>query len=77
MTTTTENPSTSAMPDVIRRNKSVGWYEPTLENITSAQRDVLENYSGIPPDRVIPHILAVVGYHFALVPLLTRPDPPS
>ena len=42
------------------RDKSVGWYTPTLENITEAQRDLLENYSHIAPDRVIPHILEVV-----------------
>jgi len=41
------------------RDKSVGWYTPTLENITEAQRDLLENYSHIAPDRVIPHILEV------------------
>jgi hypothetical protein len=43
------------------RDKSVGWYTPTLENLTEPQRDLLENYSHITPDRVIPHILEVVG----------------
>ncbi|TVY93821.1 Methyltransferase [Lachnellula willkommii] len=40
-------------------DKSVGWYTPTLENITEVQRDLLENYSHLAPDRVIPHILEV------------------
>lgn len=46
------------------RNKNVGWYTPTLENISDAQRDLLENYSKIEPDRVIPHILEVVSSKF-------------
>lgn len=44
------------------RDKSVGWYTPTLENVSEAQRDLLENYSHIEPDRVIPHILEIVRY---------------
>jgi len=67
MATTTQHPPPvappTATPSVIGRNKSVGWYVPTLENITEAQRDLLENYSHIPPERVIPHILEVVSYH--------------
>lgn len=43
------------------RDKRVGWYAPTLESISDAQRDLLENYSKIPRDRVIPHILEVVS----------------
>lgn len=42
------------------RDKSVEWYTPILENISEAQRDLLENYSHISPDSVIPHILEVV-----------------
>ena len=56
--TTTAPPSTP--PEIGTRDKSVGWYTPTLENISEAQRDLLENYSHIAPDRVIPHILEVV-----------------
>lgn len=42
------------------RDKRVGWYAPTLDNVSAVQRDLLEKYSSIPPDRVIPHILEVV-----------------
>jgi len=41
------------------RDKSAGWYQPTLDSITEAQRDLLENYSHIPPEKVIPHILEI------------------
>jgi len=42
------------------RDKNVGWYNSSLETLTAAQRDLFENYSHIPPDGVIPHILRVV-----------------
>jgi hypothetical protein len=37
------------------------WYIPTLENIDEPARELLEKYSGIPHDKVIPHIVEVVG----------------
>jgi len=43
------------------RDKSVGWYMPTLESITDAQRDLLENYSKIAPERVISHLFEIVS----------------
>lgn len=42
------------------RDKRVGWYMPTLSNLTDGQRDLLENYSKISSEHVIPHILEVV-----------------
>jgi hypothetical protein len=42
------------------RDKNVGWFNPDLSALTEAQRDLFENYSHLPPDRVIPHILEVV-----------------
>jgi hypothetical protein len=42
------------------RDKNVGWFNSNLETLTPAQRDLFENYSRIPPDRVIQHILEVV-----------------
>jgi len=42
------------------RDKNVGWFNPNLSALTEAQRDLFENYSRLPPDRVIPHILEVV-----------------
>jgi len=42
------------------RDKNVGWFNSNLESLTPAQQDLFENYSHIPPDRVIPHILELV-----------------
>ncbi|TVY82076.1 Methyltransferase ausD [Lachnellula suecica] len=58
--TSTETIGTAANPlQIGTRDKSVGWYTPTLENVSEVQRDLLENYSHITPDRVVPHILEV------------------
>ena len=43
------------------RDKRVGWYTATLDNVSDVQRDLLENYSKIPAERVIPHILEIVS----------------
>ena len=79
MTSTETNIHTSPSTDNPRlkigsRDKSVGWYQPTLENITEAQRDLLENYSHIHSSAVIPHILEVVSSFptSPLTPSLTK-----
>jgi hypothetical protein len=59
-TGTTTAPPSITPPEIGTRDKSVGWYTPTLENISEAQRDLLENCNHIASDRVIPHILEVV-----------------
>lgn len=51
------------------RDKRVGWYTPTLENVSDVQRDLLEKYSNIQPDRVIPHILEVVRASYRVDPI--------
>ena len=43
------------------RDKRVGWYTATLDNVSDVQRDLLESYSKIPAERVIPHILEIVS----------------
>ena len=43
------------------RDKRVGWYTPTLDTVSTVQRDLLEKYSSVLPHRVISHILEVVG----------------
>jgi hypothetical protein len=55
------------------RDKSVGWYLPTLESITDAQRDLLENYSKIAPERVISHLFEIVSDIF-LFPFSALPN---
>lgn len=42
------------------RDKNVRWYKPTLETLSLATRNLLEAYSKIPEDQVIPHIYEVV-----------------
>lgn len=43
------------------RDKSVGWYTPTLDSITDEQQDLLENYSKIAPERVVPQLSEIVS----------------
>jgi len=71
--TETTTPSTANPPHRHgTRDKSAGWYQPTLDSITEAQRDLLENYSHIPPEKVIPHILEIVSRPFPFQdPVLT------
>ena len=42
------------------RDKTVEWYNTSLDDISDSTRDVLENYSKIPSDQVIPHCLKIV-----------------
>lgn len=42
------------------RDKNVGWYSRSDPNITDAQRDLLEVYSKLSPDQVIPHVIKIV-----------------
>lgn len=72
MATTTETLLAAAAPvislgaQVGTRDKSVGWYTPTMETVDPAVRDLFENYSHVEPEKVIPFILEMV-----------RPSPPS
>jgi len=42
------------------RDKTVGWYTPTMETVDPVVRDLFENYSHVDPDKVIPFILEMV-----------------
>lgn len=42
------------------KDKSVGWYDPPITEVSPAVRDLLEVYAGIPAEEVIPRILEVV-----------------
>ena len=48
-------------PDIKAQDKNVQWYKPDLETVSPQARELLENYSHIPPDEVIPHILRIVS----------------
>ena len=37
------------------------WYTKEIDSIPPPMREVLEKYSGIPPERVIPHISELVS----------------
>lgn len=42
-------------------DKTMGWYTAEIHNLNSPARSLLENYSKIPSDQVISHILAIVS----------------
>lgn len=63
----------TAKLEIGSRDKSVGWYMPTLESITDAQRDLLEKYSKIAPERVISHLFEIVSDMF----FFPFPHPPN
>ena len=46
-------------PQVGTRSKEVRWYTPTLETLDTPARELLEQYSEIPSEKVIPHITEV------------------
>jgi len=48
------------------------WYNPKLDNLSDGTRQVLEMYSKITSDQVIPHLFAIVRYTQAQVPLERR-----
>ena len=56
-------------PDIKAQNKNVQWYKADLETVSPQARELLENYSHIPPDEVIPHILKIVRPHQTSPPL--------
>lgn len=43
------------------RSKDSPLYNPTLDNLPKEVGDLLENYSGIEPDRVVSHVEKVVS----------------
>lgn len=48
-------------PAVNARDTNVPWYTETLDNLSDATRELLETYSKIPADDVVPHIYRVVS----------------
>lgn len=52
------------------------WYETSVTAIDPAAQSMLENYSGLTPEEIIPHVLALVGTHTPedyLQPRMTSP----
>ena len=48
-------------PQIKAQDKNVQWYQADLETVSPQARELLENYSHIPPNEVIPHILKTVS----------------
>ncbi|MCJ1381828.1 hypothetical protein MMC17_004939 [Xylographa soralifera] len=53
---------------VAARPTDVPWYSPDLEAISPAARELLEKYSGIPAEEVLPHVLKIRSLAFAIHP---------
>jgi len=49
------------MTAVGTKDKSVDWFQPELEDVNAQARSVLETYSNIPSDQVVPHVLRIVS----------------
>ena len=48
-------------PQIKARGKDVHWYKADIGDVSESARRLLENYSGISPDEVVPHIAQVVS----------------
>ena len=55
----TESAPAPSGPEVGTRSKDVRWYTPTLETLDGPARELLEQYSRISSEQVIPHITEV------------------
>lgn len=58
--TMTGNDSFSRTVAFSAQSKDSSFYKPTLDNLSKEARDLLENYSGIEPDRVVSHVEEIV-----------------
>lgn len=57
------------------RSTQVPWYTADLETISEPARQLLETYSKIPPDQVIPHIIRIVRPSPSFTPRLPQEMP--
>ena len=58
MPSTTTQTDDQAQTD--RFSKGLPWYQKSIENFGPAGRELLENYSHIPPDEIDSHVLEMV-----------------
>ena len=60
-----ENRSSDSAPEEqtpkSHQQSKVSWYTEDVRSIPSEARDLLESYSKIPSDQVIPHVLSLVS----------------
>lgn len=50
-------------PKITARSKDVPWYHETPPFLSESARDVLENYTGLAKDELIPHVQKVASTH--------------
>ena len=43
------------------RDKSVSWYDAPIDKVDDQVRDLLEKYSNIPPEQVVPRCIEAVS----------------
>ena len=53
--------SADASSDSVHGFNSQDWYQEKIESIPDNERELLEQYSGLKPDEVTPHVVAVVS----------------
>jgi hypothetical protein len=56
-----------AEAEIDLRDKTVSWYDPKLKKIAPSARELLENYSRIPPAEVEDHIYKMVSFVLNLI----------
>lgn len=55
------NPYSSRLAMIGSKDRSVAWYDVPITTVDEPVRDLLENYSQIPSDEVIPRIIETVS----------------
>lgn len=55
-----DEPNATVRPSVGTRDKSVGWYDKTFPGLEPRARQLLEEYSHIPPEEVDQYVTAMV-----------------
>jgi hypothetical protein len=49
------------MAAVGTQDKSVGWFQPELEDVNPQARTILETYCKLSSEEVVPHVLNIVS----------------
>ncbi|KAF2452252.1 hypothetical protein BDY21DRAFT_408479 [Lineolata rhizophorae] len=52
----------------LQPDRNVAWYKKDLDEVPPAARELLEKYSGIPPDKVKSHVMEIRDKAFAITP---------
>ena len=59
-------PPPEVNPQIKARGKDVHWYKADIGDVREPARQLLEKYSRIRPDRVVPHIAQIVSLTVSL-----------